>query len=450
MQTDGLTEAERRAVVDDYERRERDYTRLQRQRLSVADFEPLKLIGKGAFGEVRICRDRTTHQLVAVKKLRKSEMVRRGQVDHVRAERNVLAEVRHQSIVKLIYSFQDEEYLYLVMEYMPGGDLMTLLIRLEILPEQMSQFYLAQTVIALEAVHAAGYIHRDIKPDNLLLDSAGHMKLSDFGLCKPVDVGTLPAFSAAAAGDADSINSLPSPSALSPEEQLRHWQENRRKLAFSTVGTPDYIAPEVLMKKGYGMECDWWSVGAIAYEMMVGFPPFYSDDPMTTCRKIVNWRTYLRFPPEAEATLSPAAIDFIVKLLCDVDDRLGTHGVFEIKKHPFFNGINWDALYATVAPYRPALEHELDTQNFEQYEDEEDGVGSSHGGGGGGVSGGESRSRSRPVADPHFVGYTYKNWEATDAAAARQRVRETRPAPQRTSINDLQDAFHAVELGGHQ
>jgi serine/threonine kinase 38 len=174
---------------------------------------------------------------------------------------------------------------------------------------------------------------------------------------------------------------------------------------------------------------------------------------MTTCRKIVNWRTYLRFPPEAEATLSPAAIDFIVKLLCDVDDRLGTHGVGEIKKHPFFNGIDWDALYAAVAPYRPALEHELDTQNFEQYEDEEggDGHGASSGhGGGGGASGGESRSRSRPVADPHFVGYTYKNWEATDAAAARQRVKETKAAPPRTSINELQDAFHAVELGGHR
>jgi serine/threonine protein kinase len=132
-------------------------------------------------------------------------------------------------------------------------------------------------VISLEAIHAASYIHRDIKPDNLLLDAWGHMKLSDFGLCKPVDVSTLPAFAAADVGAAGAALGLPpSPSPLSQGEQLRHWQQNRRKLAFSTVGTPDYIAPEVLMKKGYGMECDWWSVGAIAYEMMVGFPPFYS------------------------------------------------------------------------------------------------------------------------------------------------------------------------------
>lgn len=432
LQADRVPETERRAVVEEHERRERDYTRLQRQRLSVADFEPLRLIGKGAFGEVRICRDRSTGKLVAVKKLQKSEMVRRGQVDHVRAERNVLTEVHHLSVVKLYYSFQDEDFLYLVMEYMPGGDLMTLLIRLEILPEAMSKFYLAQTVVALDAVHAAGYIHRDIKPDNLLLDANGHMKLSDFGLCKPVDVGTLPTFAAAA--DAATLRALPSPSAVSREEQLRHWQENRRKLAFSTVGTPDYIAPEVLMKRGYGMECDWWSVGAIAYEMMVGFPPFYSDDPMTTCRKIVNWRTYLRFPPEADAALSPAARDFIVRLLCDVDDRLGTRGVEEIKAHPFFYGIKWDKLYEAVPPYRPTLEHELDTQNFEQYEDN-----------GSKVTPGPSRAR--PVADPHFVGYTYKNWEATDAA--KHRVREPR-ASARASVNELHEAFDAVELGGHR
>lgn len=432
---DGLTEVQRREVLAEHERREREYTRLQRQRLNVSDFEPLKLIGKGAFGEVRVCRDISNGKLVAVKKLCKSDMVRRGQVDHVRAERNVLAEVQDQSIVKLYYSFQDEEYLYLVMEYMPGGDLMTLLIRMEILPESMSRFYLAQTVLALEAVHAAGYIHRDIKPDNLLLDRQGHMKLSDFGLCKPVDVGALPIF--AAAGDAAAVKALPSPSALSPEEQLRHWQQNRRKLAFSTVGTPDYIAPEVLMKRGYGMECDWWSLGAIAYEMMVGFPPFYSDDPMTTCRKIVNWKTYLRFPPEAEVSLSQAAKDFILKLLCDVENRLGTHGIKEIKSHPFFLGINWDSLHIADPPYHPPMEHELDTQNFEQYDDDNDDLTQS-------FDHRSSISRNRPVADPHFVGYTYKNWDATNASKNAARPNEGSLAKE----TDLHEAFAAVELGG--
>ncbi|WPT14046.1 Serine/threonine-protein kinase 38-like [Picochlorum sp. SENEW3] len=432
LRSEALSPEEKKAVIEEHEERESNYTRLQRQRLSMADFEPLKLIGKGAFGEVRICRDKTTGSLVAVKKLKKSEMVRRGQVDHVKAERNVLAEVSHYAIVKLMYSFQDEEHLYLVMEYLPGGDLMTLLIRLEILTEDMSRFYLAQTVLALEAIHRAGYIHRDIKPDNLLLDASGRMKLSDFGLCKPVDVQLLPKFSAE---DEATLRSLPSPSASSQEEQLLHWRQNRRKLAFSTVGTPDYIAPEVLMKKGYGMECDWWSLGAIAFEMMVGFPPFYSDDPMTTCRKIVNWRTYLRFTPEADATLSPAAKDFIQRLLCDVNDRLGTNGIEEIKNHPFFRGIHWDLLYESTAPYRPAVEHELDTQNFEQYEDDL-------------MQGGKypaSSRSSRPVADPNFVGYTYKSFEVADST--KRQVQDKESA--RASMTQLQDAFAAVEFGGH-
>ena len=445
-----VPEEQRKAALADLERRERDYTRLQRQRLSPNDFETLRLIGRGAFGEVRICRDRSSGRLVAVKKLKKAEMVKRGQVDHVRAERNVLAEVKHRSIVRLLYSFQDGEHLYLVMEYLPGGDMMTLLIREEVLTERVSQFYLAQTIVALEAIHAAGYIHRDIKPDNLLLDAYGHMKLSDFGLCKPVDVSALPAFTAAQPGD--SPGALPSPgSERTQEEQLRHWQENRRKLAFSTVGTPDYIAPEVLMKKGYGMECDWWSLGAIAYEMMVGFPPFYSDDPMTTCRKIVNWRTYLRFPPEAERTLSPAARDLITRLLCDADTRLGTRGAFELKSHPFFAGIDWQRIYDCVPPFRPTITHELDTQNFEQYKDEDDGKKS------GGV-------RQRPAPDPHFIGYTYKGFEDSKGGGGggmmngRQRIREkgTTTATssgggggggQRASLTALEESFNTLGMG---
>jgi serine/threonine kinase 38 len=411
----------------------------------MADFEPLKLIGKGAFGEVRICRDRNNPDtLVAVKKLKKSEMVRRGQVDHVRAERNVLAEVRHYAIVKLMYSFQDEEYLYLVMEYLPGGDLMTLLIRLEILTEDMSRFYLAQTVLALEAIHKAGYIHRDIKPDNLLLDASGRMKLSDFGLCKPVDVGSLPEFTAVSSAKEEEALKQNIPIVTSGDrrqkEQLEHWKANRRKLAFSTVGTPDYIAPEILMKKGYGMECDWWSLGAIAFEMMVGFPPFYSDDPMTTCRKIVNWKTYLQFTPEAEATLSAAAKDFIRGLLCDVNSRLGSNSIDEIKRHPFFKDINWDTLYESTAPYRPALEHDLDTQNFESYEDDELDK----------TSGRYPRGQksSRPVADPHFVGYTFKNFDApTRELLDRVVAGDGGGEGGEGGASELQDAFAAVEFG---
>lgn len=399
LDKEGLTAADRQRIMSEHAKRESDYTRLQRQRLSHEDFDKLTIIGRGAFGEVRIVREKTTGKIMAMKKLKKSEMLRRGQVEHVRAERNVLAEVQSPYVVKLFYSFQDEEYLYLLMEYLPGGDVMTLLMRKDILSESDTRFYIAETILGIEAIHKNNYIHRDIKPDNLLLDREGHVKLSDFGLCKPVDVTLLPTLTEGDEGG--DVSSLPAPSQRTQVEQQANWQKNRRQLAFSTVGTPDYIAPEVLVKKGYGLECDWWSVGAIMFECLFGYPPFYSDDPLTTCRKIVNWRVFLKFPDEI--AVSPAAKDLIQRLMCDVDDRLGTNGVRELKSHPFFSGIDWDNLYALPAPARPRVDHELDTQNFEQFEEE---------GPEGGASSGSGRKWLNKAADPSFIGYTYKNFEA--------------------------------------
>ncbi|GER35399.1 protein kinase [Striga asiatica] len=364
-------------LIKDLERKETEFMRLRRNKLCVDDFELLTIIGRGAFGEVRLCREKKSGNIYAMKKLKKSEMLSRGQVEHVRAERNLLAEVDSHFIVKLYYSFQDAEYLYLVMEYLPGGDMMTLLMREDTLSESMAKFYIAQSVLAIESIHKHNYIHRDIKPDNLLLDKDGHMKLSDFGLCKPLDCRTLSTVNENEAMDDENIREPMDidgrfPDAAngsnwkSPREQLQHWQMNRRKLtmlrcflalfigssckplriiselAFSTVGTPDYIAPEVLLKKGYGVECDWWSLGAIMYEMLVGYPPFYSDDPMTTCRKIVHWRNHLKFPEDAKLSLE--AKDLICRLLCDVEHRLGTGGAAQIKAHPWFMGIEWDKL----------------------------------------------------------------------------------------------------------
>eukprot|EP00201_Polytomella_parva_P023273 CAMPEP_0175045356 /NCGR_PEP_ID=MMETSP0052_2-20121109/4366_1 /TAXON_ID=51329 ORGANISM="Polytomella parva, Strain SAG 63-3" /NCGR_SAMPLE_ID=MMETSP0052_2 /ASSEMBLY_ACC=CAM_ASM_000194 /LENGTH=525 /DNA_ID=CAMNT_0016308855 /DNA_START=48 /DNA_END=1625 /DNA_ORIENTATION=+ len=408
LQKGGVNDDKKRQYLAELEKRESDYTRLQRQKMSVVDFEPLTIIGRGAFGEVRIVKEKSSNKIMAMKKLKKSEMLLRGQVEHVKAERDVLAEVQNPFIVKLYYSFQDEDYLYLVMEYLPGGDAMTLLMRKDILSEEETRFYIAETLLAIESIHKAGYIHRDIKPDNLLLTREGHVKLSDFGLCKPVEVHSLPTL---AEGDEymDTSN-LPTPSVRPQAEALAYWQMNRRKLAYSTVGTPDYIAPEVLLKRGYGMECDWWSLGAIMFEMLIGYPPFYSDDPITTCRKIVNWRMFLKFPPEIQ--IHPAARDLIERLMCDVDTRLGTNGVSEIKAHPFFAGLDWENLHRIRAPFVPPVEHDLDTQNFENFDEE-------HGGAGGGASGqqgerGGGSSASKRLlakADPNFIGYGYKNWE---------------------------------------
>ncbi|KAG4917166.1 hypothetical protein JHK87_054723 [Glycine soja] len=384
--------------------------------------------------QVRICREKATGHVYAMKKLKKSEMLRRGQVEHVKAERNLLAEVDSNCIVKLYCSFQDEEFLYLIMEYLPGGDMMTLLMRKDILTEDEARFYVGETVLAIESIHKHNYIHRDIKPDNLLLDRNGHMKLSDFGLCKPLDCSNLQekdfsvGINRSGALQSDGRPAAPN---RTQQEQLQHWQKNRRMLAYSTVGTPDYIAPEVLLKKGYGVECDWWSLGAIMYEMLVGYPPFYSDEPMLTCRKIVTWRTTLKFPEEAK--LSAEAKDLICRLLCNVEQRLGTKGADEIKAHPWFKGVEWDKLYQMQAAFIPEVNDELDTQNFEKFEEgDKQTVPSSKAG---------PWRKMLPSKDINFVGYTYKNFEIVNdheiPGIAELKKKNTKP--KRPSIKALFD-----------
>ncbi|KAL1532591.1 serine/threonine-protein kinase tricornered-like isoform X1 [Salvia divinorum] len=431
LATSDVPKEEQINLIKDLERKETEYMRLRRNKICVDDFELLTIIGRGAFGEVRLCREKKSGNIYAMKKLKKSEMVSRGQVEHVRAERNLLAEVASHCIVKLYYSFQDAEYLYLIMEYLPGGDMMTLLMREDTLSENVAKFYIAQSVLAIESIHKHNYIHRDIKPDNLLLDKSGHMKLSDFGLCKPLDCRTLSTVNENEAMDDENIkepmdidtcfpDATNGSSWRSPQEQLHHWQMNRRKLAFSTVGTPDYIAPEVLLKKGYGMECDWWSLGAITYEMLVGYPPFYADDPMTTCRKIVHWRNHLKFPEDTK--LSFEAKDLICRLLCDVENRLGTGGATQIKAHPWFVDVEWDKLYEMEAAFKPEVNGELDTQNFMKF-DELDPPKQARSGSG------PSRKLHLTPKDLSFVGYTYKNFDAVKAL--RYSSDHTRSASQR-------------------
>ncbi|MFS7930477.1 putative protein kinase AGC-NDR family [Helianthus anomalus] len=426
-----VSEEDQNNLLRFLEKKETEYMRLQRHKMGVDDFELLTMIGKGAFGEVRICREKTTGTVYAMKKLKKSEMLRRGQVEHVRAERNLLAEVDSNCIVKLYCSFQDNEYLYLIMEYLPGGDMMTLLMRKDTLTDDEARFYVAETVLAIESIHKHNYVHRDIKPDNLLLDRYGHLRLSDFGLCKPLDCSTLEEkdFTTVDNGSNSTGEGNSAAPKRTQQEQLQHWQKNRRTLAYSTVGTPDYIAPEVLLKKGYSLECDWWSLGAIMYEMLVGYPPFYSDDPMSTCRKIVHWKSHLKFPQEAQLSLE--AKDLISRLLCNVNHRLGSKGADEIKAHPWFNGIDWERIYQMEAAFIPEVNDELDTQNFEKFEESEHQT--------------KSSSRSGPwrrmlsSKDINFVGYTYKNFEIVNdyQVPGMIELKKKKTKPKRPTIKSL-------------
>ena len=350
--------------------KEGENLRKKRQKISIFDFVPIKIIGKGAFGEVRLCKYIPTDDIVAIKKMKKEEMHKKNQVLHVRAERDVLSEAKNQWIVELKFSFQDQNYLYLGMEYLPGGDLMTLLMARDILPEEDAKFYAAEMVLAIESVHDMGCIHRDLKPDNVLIGKDGHIKLSDFGLSKKLD-----AFldkNNKLIFNQDNKNLKNNNSNLSYAEQFRIFKnmksKKRREKAFSTVGTPDYIAPEVFKQKGYGQEIDWWSLGVIMFEMMIGYPPFYSDNSTETCKKILDWENHLEIRPEAN--ISKEAVDILKRLINDPEKRLGRNGADEIKQHPYFKNVDWKHIKETmIPPFIPQLKGPFDTRYFDEYEE---------------------------------------------------------------------------------
>ena len=352
--------------------KEGENLRKKRQKITIFDFIPIKIIGKGAFGEVRICKYIPTGDIVAIKKMKKEEMHKKNQVLHVRAERDVLSEAKNQWIVELKFSFQDQKFLYLGMEYLPGGDLMTLLMARDILPEEDAKFYAAEMVLAIESVHEMGCIHRDLKPDNVLIGKDGHIKLSDFGLSKKLDVFLDKNNKFISNQDNKIFHN--NNTNLSYAEQFRIFKnmksKKRREKAFSTVGTPDYIAPEVFKQKGYGQEIDWWSLGVIMFEMMIGYPPFYSDSSTETCKKILNWESNLEI--RSEANISKEAVDILKRLINDPEKRLGRNGAEEVKQHPFFKNVDWKHVKETmIPPFIPELKNIFDTKYFDEYEETE-------------------------------------------------------------------------------
>ncbi|WWD20522.1 hypothetical protein CI109_104998 [Kwoniella shandongensis] len=413
-----MSEAEKEARREELIKEENRILRERRKKVDVKGFELGRVIGHGAFGVVRIARERQSGRLVAMKQLRKADMLRKSQEGHVKAEKDLLAAAASSSagpsgapsrIVQLFYAFQDPDHLYLVLEYMGGGDLLNLLVERDTFPEEMTRFYVAEMILALEETHSLGYVHRDIKPDNFLFDKTGHIKVSDFGLATDlhwahdtnyyeqqrlallkkhgVDL-EYPSVKTKRMKRED-VEKIMGKEWMEEGKGVFTWREkNRKKLAYSVCGTNSYMAPEVIRGQGYGFSCDWWSLGIIMYESLYGYPPFVSSSRHITRQKILNWKQTLKFPPRPR--LSSACTDLITKFLCEPEDRLGctplerasvltvskgstikgapglgSDGAEMIKAHEWFKGIEWDNLHKMTPPYHPNLYSEDDTRHFD-------------------------------------------------------------------------------------
>ncbi|XP_077834464.1 microtubule-associated serine/threonine-protein kinase 3 isoform X14 [Macaca mulatta] len=305
-----------------------------------SDFETIKLISNGAYGAVYLVRHRDTRQRFAIKKINKQNLILRNQIQQVFVERDILTFAENPFVVSMFCSFETRRHLCMVMEYVEGGDCATLLKNMGPLPVDMARLYFAETVLALEYLHNYGIVHRDLKPDNLLITSLGHIKLTDFGLSK---IGLM---------------------SMATNLYEGHIEKDAREFIDKQVcGTPEYIAPEVIFRQGYGKPVDWWAMGVVLYEFLVGCVPFFGDTPEELFGQVVSDEIMW---PEGDEALPADAQDLITRLLRQSPlDRLGTGGTHEVKQHPFFLALDWAGLLRHKAEFVPQLEAEDDTSYFD-------------------------------------------------------------------------------------
>ncbi|KAI0035766.1 cAMP dependent protein kinase [Vararia minispora EC-137] len=294
--------------------------------LRLTDFDVKGTLGTGTFGRVLLVRHRLSppgnNAVFALKVMPKTEIIRLRQVEHVKAERHILSRVHHPFIVDLYATFQDKLNIYMLLSYVPGGELFTHLRRVGRFTPDVTRFYLAIIILALRFLHSYNIVYRDLKPENLLLDSRGYLRLTDFGFAKVVDDRT--------------------------------W---------TLCGTPEYLAPEIIQSDGHGKPADWWACGVLAYEMMVGYPPFFDETPYGIYERILNG--HINWPRD----MDPLSRELIRGFLNpDRSKRLGnlTAGAEDVLQHPWFRGVDWAALERREirAPIVPHVAAPDDTRYF--------------------------------------------------------------------------------------
>lgn len=367
-----LDPKERNATYKSYLGRERALLRKRRTKLKYGDFDILTQVGQGGYGQVYLARKSDTKEVCALKVLNKRLLLKLDEIQHILTERDILTQASKSDwLVKLLYSFQDSEHLYLAMEFVPGGDFRTLLNNTGTLNSRHTRFYISEMFMALDALHQLNFIHRDLKPENFLITAEGHIKLTDFGL---------------AAGQIsnqlienlkqrlDKVKNLDVPY-MSVSERKNAYRAARIQepnYANSIVGSPDYMALEVVQGQPYDHTIDYWSMGCMLFEAMVGYPPFSGRSTDETYANLQNWRRSLRRPQydTGEPALSDRTWDLVQHLITSPSQRYRSFE--QISRHPYFAEVDWANIKSQRPPFVPDLEGDDDAGYFDDFDNEAD------------------------------------------------------------------------------